>query len=345
MIFRIGLIGLVLACSGMVQAGPDWEKIHLTDLSGYGLFAATSELSAAHTRTLNARTRYGPANLVDGDLFTPWVEGRPDAGIGESVFVVVPENCRRLNIFPGHGRSRELFSKNNRPSRLEVTFHAGIHCDGEVTETALLFHTRRFEHRFLLELKDEFRRQTFSVPASSTELAEFLEQSRREFNAGFERPVARVVLIVELKILDVFRGTHWDDTCISEVFAQDRFIPDGMIRYPRVTRVYVPQEFPGTICMDTKEKTGVIVAQDIRAVSQVGEVSADGRWATIMQLPAAAPPGRVETVWRLLDLRRVRFVEDELAQTWGSEVFGPFFLQQESGSLFLEHASGRIRLY
>lgn len=316
-----------------------------TDLSCCGLVAATSELPDSGGKIVDGRTRYGPANLLDGDFATTWVEGRPDAGIGESIFVVVPDNIRTLSVFPGHGRSRELFLKNNRPSRLEVAFHAGIHCEGEVSETGLMFHTRGFERRFPLELNDEFRRQTFPVPVTSDELAEFLERSRREFSQDSERTVVRVALIVELKILDVFRGTHWNDTCISEVFAHDRFVPQGEPLFPRVSRVYVDDTHPGAILLDTPQRSAVEALKQADAVFQVGEVSADGNWATIMQLPAAAPPGRVENRWRLLDVRRACFAEDDLAQTWGSALSGPFFLERDSGFLYLEHAAGRIRLY
>ncbi|HDP94229.1 MAG TPA: hypothetical protein ENN40_02585 [Candidatus Aminicenantes bacterium] len=345
MIFRIGMIGLMLLCGGADKPAPRWGKMLLTDLSCCGLFFATSELPDSGGNIVAGRSRYGPANLLDGDFTTTWVEGRPDEGIGESVFVVVPDNCRTLSVFPGHGRSRELFLKNNRPARLEVTFLAGIHCEGEVAETGLMFHTRRFARGFPLELKDEFRRQTFPVPVTSTELAEFLARARREFSQGFDRPVKQVVLIAQLEIRGVYRGTRWNDTCISEVFAHDRFVPNGDLLFPRVSRVYVDDTRPGAILLNTPDKSAVEALKQADVVFQLGEVSANGYWAVIMQLSAAAPPGRVETRWRLLDVRRACFVEDDLARTWGSEVFGPFFLGPDSGFLYLEHACGRVRLY
>ncbi|MEW5962352.1 MAG: discoidin domain-containing protein [Pseudomonadota bacterium] len=84
-------------------------------------YCASSVLAPQYGNT------YGPANLVDADLKTAWVEGRPGHGEGESV-VVDLKGAREviaLQVMNGYHKNEDLFRKNSRVREAELRFSDG----------------------------------------------------------------------------------------------------------------------------------------------------------------------------------------------------------------------------
>jgi hypothetical protein len=71
---------------------------------------------------------YGPGNLFDGRADTAWVEGAAAGnGEGEMVTLTFPRErlVEGLRLVSGYNKSKRLFDRNSRPSRLRVTFSEG----------------------------------------------------------------------------------------------------------------------------------------------------------------------------------------------------------------------------
>jgi hypothetical protein len=117
-----------------------------------------------------------------------WSEGVEGTGIGESLtftFKTTKKNTTDLGVTScaigiGHQGSERLFRENARPKVIELSM------DGKP--------------RALLQLKDTMGLQQFDMP-----------------KLALERPSEHTI---RLKIVDVFPGTKFEDTCISEVYFQ-----------------------------------------------------------------------------------------------------------------------------
>jgi hypothetical protein len=130
---------------------------------------ASSELAP------QGNNKYSADRVIDGQLSTAWVEGKPGPGIGEWVEVGFPDFrlVSKIRIFPGYGKSDLAFRSNNRPRTLRLQFTSG--------------------EPQVITLEDAMKWQTFTL---TTPVRTF---SVRTF------------------IIDVYRGSKWDDTAISEI--------------------------------------------------------------------------------------------------------------------------------
>jgi hypothetical protein len=127
-------------------------------------------------------SRYDANNVLDGRLDTAWVEGVPGPGRGEWIEIEFPVNTvvSEIAIFPGYGKSEQLFKKNSRPRKILIQFVGEYQHSGNprAQEMALV---------------DEMKWQTVKVTPSVTTVA------------------------VRFTIIDVYPGTAYEDTAISEI--------------------------------------------------------------------------------------------------------------------------------
>jgi hypothetical protein len=154
---------------------------------------------------------YGPPNLVDGDVRTAWAEGAAGAGVGE--IVVVPIPAGKLEIRAGYGKSPELYQQNARPRRIEVlvlgqglenfgaqyTFFFGIPVLG----------------RHEIELADVDGWQPLPLPPTGRPPTGWAPGAGP--HAEKPAPELQKPTYLAIRILSVYPGTKYHDTCISEV--------------------------------------------------------------------------------------------------------------------------------
>jgi hypothetical protein len=137
---------------------------------------------------------YSPGKAVDGDPTTAWVAGGKDDRIGESITLQFAPTTAggkvqgyyyvsKIGVINGLAASDELFGKNNRVKKARlVCMKAGQEPDYVNTIT-----------NKVVELKDTREMQFITL----------------------DKPVPMSSL--KLVILDVYRGTKYRDTCISEI--------------------------------------------------------------------------------------------------------------------------------
>lgn len=128
-----------------------------------------------------------------------WCEGVKNSGIGEVLLLPMDElTGRRVVVWGGYAKSEQLFQKNNRPKDVRVFVMQGAEIrDGAEDITVIAEH--------YVELKDYYGYQPLPVP---------------NYNASTSfRPSAKHFLGIEID--SVYKGTEWDDTCISHVFGLD----------------------------------------------------------------------------------------------------------------------------
>lgn len=235
------LLILLLICGSALHA--QWEEFPV--LPGESLWA-----SSALSETLGSRVyHYPPENLFDGDRTTAWVEGIPGEGfpgegIGETLTVLVNRAVTGLALVNGYAKSPSLYEKNNRIRSLKLSLLIGFTAPGMISETdARLYLLKEFRSEEILSVKDIMETQSFKLSWSPEEQFDLCRTVLQEFTS--ENPYFLKMMLEEtglsedtlfsdgtslrlmtevygfialrLSIDDVYRGSHYNDTCLSEL--------------------------------------------------------------------------------------------------------------------------------
>lgn len=160
------------------EAGP-----YSTETLGCSWYCATgpSGFDASSELPASRVSSYSSENLHDYDLRTAWVEGKEDYGIGEEIQVSfkLEANLKvtHIDIYNGYCKSESAWKANSRVK----TF--ALYANGKYLGD--------------LNLADTYKKQRFEVGSFG----------------GKEQPD----VTFSLKILDVYKGTKYKDTAISEI--------------------------------------------------------------------------------------------------------------------------------
>ena len=165
---------------------------------------------------------YERSKLCDGDLNTVWVEGVRGDGIGEYIFLPIfdedgaffdycaDKNIKiTLKINNGYCSSKDLFYANNRVKQAKITIYTipvSFNQAGDVSAV----HDCIEENSEAIYLEDKTDLQNF-----------FFEICL------FNRAVYHIPFVVmKFEILDVYKGTKYDDTCISEMNVYGEYLKE-----------------------------------------------------------------------------------------------------------------------
>jgi len=148
-------------------------------------------------KTSSTLENYPVDNINDNDFKTAWVEGKDGPGEGEWIeFNLKDFNLGAILIVNGYTKSKETYYTNNRLKSVQIEY--------DITGNNNPKHNKTYSFKKKLEDKSfvhvDFE-NSFSF-ASVTELG-----------AGYDK-----VNRVKIKILDTYKGTKYNDTCISEIF-------------------------------------------------------------------------------------------------------------------------------
>jgi hypothetical protein len=149
--------------------------------------------------------RYAPGNLQDGNPATAWVEGTPEYGIGEVVIIPCLDLSQPVEIWSGFGKSENLFQYNSRPSKVKV-YIIQAKFDAEV-QIGKYYKDLQVIEQAEVSLRDFNGYQQLELPKFTP--TQFIHpQSKAEMDYSY---------FLGIEILDIYPGTKWKDTCISEV--------------------------------------------------------------------------------------------------------------------------------
>jgi hypothetical protein len=200
--------------------------------------------SSSLTETTGGRrVTYGPEGLFDGNISSLWVEGAEGDGIGESVTVMTQQLITRVSVVNGFACSQRLFGRNNRVREVSLSFIAGMTAPGLVTEldfTLYFVKEKAVSGRY--ELKDGMELQSLALYPFEELQRNFYRETIEQFSIEYPDLFAMALgelgipknewrdplnqeLIreifgffgVKITIEDVYKGTHYHDTCVSEL--------------------------------------------------------------------------------------------------------------------------------
>ncbi|NPV02994.1 MAG: hypothetical protein HPY53_16595 [Brevinematales bacterium] len=173
---------------------PQTEEIHLGELIpafAYKSFASSSTLKAQGANS------YTVKNLIDGDLRTCWSEGVKGYGVGEWVEFEFHEDTTIdvIAIANGYLKNEYILEKNSSVWALDIYITT---YDGDKHHETLYFDRPEF-WQTSVETEEEVMHvcRLFWIPE------------------GFG---GTSIKSIRFQIADVYHGTKYDDTCISEIF-------------------------------------------------------------------------------------------------------------------------------
>ena len=311
--------------------------------------------------------KYAVGNIIDKNISTAWVEGVKGDGIGEYVLLASKEIPGTISIYSGYSKNISLFNKNNRPSKLKVSLYFGM-ADSWGGEYGDYYRVVKYPEDYFLLLKDTIHLQTFNFPfKDNKELSAFRDRSlevlkklgRKKGVPPFPGP-PDTKWIVKLEIAGVYRGSKWQDTCISEVFFNDRYISDvHSYKYVNVQKVNENEEGDKIIMTagntagsaGGKEKSVILYeSPDKSAVFYVEDVSKDREWVTVLKQTWKKGAPHAETSYLIFNTFLGQEMKEGLEKVIGSKISGPFSLNYRADVLTLSfyftgtNKQGRIEL-
>ena len=179
----------------------DGSLLHFPD------FVNSKKLKPKQIRSIKASSTqkaYPIENLIDGNINTAWVEGKTDSGINEFIEIELANNPKlaAIIIVNGYTKSEKTYYTNNRIKKLKVEI--------EFVENE---HRNSFSEE--IELED--------IPYQLIDIKSFTPMASILFDSGDWGTKTKRI---KLTILDVYKGTTYDDTCISELFLLDYLHPE-----------------------------------------------------------------------------------------------------------------------
>lgn len=201
--------------------GESIESLYVHNCYGAGLHAmASSYLKASGTPPkiiedpegmeppedsdyVNWTCTYSMGNIGDNNPATTWVEGVKGYGIGEVLIVPCLDLTQPVKIWAGYGKSESSFINNSRPKNVRLVI---VQAEVEgVTQYGTIYENLRMVSQSQVELKDINGYQSLQTPYFKSSMYEFESEQRDH------------TYFLGLEILDVYKGSKWDDTCISEL--------------------------------------------------------------------------------------------------------------------------------
>jgi hypothetical protein len=339
---------------------PEWERLFFSDAMGTP-HMTSSELDAVDP--FEGLGNYGGHNLFDKSKYTAWVEGVEGPGTGEYFYLAIGEILpEQMVIHNGFQKTDDLFTKNNRVKTIRVSLFAGFMIPGDVTEIGVYYYLRQFGAGQVIGLEDRSGTQEIDLPFEQTRVNEFAEMSRKQFMEEHKAELEKVKedcptepsfrFFVRIEILDVYKGSQWDDTCISDVwFTSPKETIDAIPPDERITEVWEDME-EAMIYVNTNKRSGIVLAdgnaleeaRNLEADEHMDitlmDVSPDKEWAQIDYLYTQDGAGRVEEYSTLYSVRYLCMIDDPIVGI----IYGAFGFTEKDGKIFLDTADGPLDL-
>lgn len=104
----------------------NYENVSMDHVSSVTATSSLSEYGMTHV----------PESVTDGDLSTGWVEAASGQGIGESITICFDDyyKVNGFKIYAGFQASADLYAKNSRPRRIQVSYVDGSSEEFELSD-------------------------------------------------------------------------------------------------------------------------------------------------------------------------------------------------------------------
>ena len=295
--------------------------------------------------------KYSSDNLFDGSFNTCWVAGSYETKSYDTLYVEIPKkidlNKVILNIFSGYGKSKSLYYKNARPKKIKLSIYAAYNPEGFVGLSGGTYFIKKYSEKFI-EIEDTFGLQSFPLKLNKQKLIDFqkenVNKAKSSANAyaktflgdkNSDIKTADASFILKIEISDIYKGTKYDDICISELFFNNRFVTPSPLKYNKAENVYIKND---TILMaDYADKKGVVIKKDTSVAFTMVDWIKNANFAVLHYVPnGEVGHGRTEEYYSLVDLKNRKIVDKEFERCTGHS---PFFgiIEKKDEKVFINN--------
>jgi len=279
-----------------------WESLFLND--GRTRYYGSSELEDLTVEEWGDIGKYSAYQLFDKNLTTAWVEGVNGNGIGEYVLIGRGNDLPdKIHINNGYQKTESLYYKNNRPKTLKLSLYVAYHLSGDVTELGKMYQCLQYPDTTIIHLNDKMGTQVFELPFDIKKVKSIESAGDADFEKEFEERVDEFIelehyygYIIKLEIIDVYKGSQWDDTCISDLwFSREKkeIVKNEYLisANEKITRIFKEN---GNIFFSTTKQENIFLVgsddiDDERIVAsghqirqmEISDVSSDKEWVQI----------------------------------------------------------------
>lgn len=287
-------------------------------------------------------SKYPSVNLFDGFLKTCWVAGSANKNRHSVLYIKVPDEIPPerliLNIFSGYGKSRKLYRANARPEKIKISLLAACNPEGYSTEVVDNYLTEKYPLDKQIVLADTFGVQSFPLHFNKKDLLGFQDKYLKKCKLSVKGDTMNIrsAFILKLEITDVYKGSEYDDICISEIFFNNRFVTAFPDRYDQVNNVYIKDEY--MLMADYADKKGVLIIKDGSSVFTMVDWEAHSNWAVLhyVESDEAGQGSRIEESYLLIDLKNRKTVNNEFEKCTGISIYAPVLDKNENGETFID---------
>ncbi|HUX96891.1 MAG TPA: hypothetical protein VMV47_14245 [Bacteroidales bacterium] len=154
---------------------------------------------------VNWTCTYSPGKISDNDPKTAWVEGVKGTGIGEVLIVPCLDLAKPVKIWAGYGKSQTVFTSNSRPKKIRtVIIRAEL---GGGAQYGTDYENLKVISEGVVILGDKNGYQNLSIPKFKVDT----------FFSQISNSYVKYEYLLGIEILEVYPGTKYEDTCISEI--------------------------------------------------------------------------------------------------------------------------------
>ena len=343
------------------KTNAQWQKLFFYDAMGIHL--SSSELDDG--TQFEDLGKYGAHNLFDRDFSTAWVEGVEGSGIGESVYIGIGKELKDyLYVANGYQKTDALYYYNNRVKAVRLSLFVTFMFPGDVTEIGGNLYTLKYDDVKMILLKDTIGAQRIDFPFDQMKVNEFKNQALLSFGKDYEKIEGRndafvgsdnyyfagYLMLIEIR--EVYKGSKWDDTCISDIWlsSEKKFI--GISGNEKIIDVYMNDD-DGSIYVNTTKRKKIILVnrKELEKEKDLGEgehlslvlmdVSPDKEWAQVDYLYGHEGPGRVEEIVHLYSVRFLTRVDKALLRN----AFSMYGFEEKNGRIYVVTDKGLVDLY
>lgn len=349
------LLTLFLSLSGFstslsAQTNNNIQEIYLLDKSDFNPYVEFVSTDITDMFNPEKSSKYPSLNLFDACFNTCWVLGSFKTDRQETLFVKFPEEIGLdkiiLNIFSGYGKSKSLFMQNARPKKIRLSIFAAYYPEGYVTEVAVPYLIKKYSEKNI-ELSDTFGVQSFSLGLNKNKVMDFYVKKRNDcksFRGDNNIKIVDTTFVLKMEIVDVYKGTKYDDICISEIFFNNRFITPQSDKYAEILNVYVKND--NALLVDYKGQNGLVLYKDTSSVFTMVDWIEMENFAILHYVPndEIGIGSRIEEHYALIDLKNKNIVDREFKKCTGDFTSFYLFEKDDDGRLYLNNEQFKIEL-
>lgn len=366
---KLLIIFAVILPALCVAQKAEWESFAMSSFKVSDVFydyQSSSELDKVDP--YEGPGKYGAHNLYDNNPATAWVEGIKGHGEGQYIIIGLGEFFPdELLLYSGYQKSESLFDKNSRPKTIKLSFYTGFNMSGDASEIAIFYRLQQIGSGKTIILEDKMGSQEIELPFSPAKASVFKEEMKMSFKSDFREDLEerkklcpscpedlKFSYFVKIEIIEVYPGSQWDDTCISDIifFHKDE-ASETINKDESILQVYEDEDMEsGLIYVDTdKRKKIVLIDKKLLAEYSIldeGEfldlilidVSTDNEWAQVDFLFSQEGGGRVMEFSVLYNIRYLLRIDESILKT----KYGMYGFFEKEGRQWLDTSDGAVDL-